>query len=152
MFEHELNRTLKKQKIIYLIVIIFCFIGSLTSIFFPYLEKLNVRSGNPDLPKLQLGYEFVSSSLVLLFISITLLVTIFTKNPVISFSMNIIILGLVYLTRSEIHSQGFIDHDYDSKTGTGYFILFTFSLLLFVTSVMNMLKIFWLTKNVEITR
>lgn len=146
MLNKNLNRKLKKQKLIYLIVIIICFIGSLTSIFLPYLEKLNVRSSDLELPKLIIGTEYGITTFVLLSIATVFLITAFTDNKFWPFFMSIITLGLVYFTRVFIHFQGMIDHDYDSKTGSGYRMLFTFSIILFVTSTIIWIRCIWLER------
>ncbi len=125
----------------YLIVIIICFLGSLTSIFFPYLEKLNVYCGDLELPMSVPGYEFSSIP----FIMITILIAAFTSLNW-SFFLSFVNLGLVYLTRTAIHFQGFIDHDYDSKAAIGYYLLVAFSIIFFLTTTVFWLSILWSKK------
>ena len=63
------------------------------------------------------------------FLSLTL-----TERQIITVIFSTIILILTWLVRYSIHFQGFIDHDYDSKTGTGYLLLFISVLTHFVIS------------------
>jgi hypothetical protein len=132
---------MKNQRVTYLIVIGICFLGSLASIFFPYLEKLNVVAGNLDLPISVPGYEFENIP----FVMITMVLAAFT-NLNWSFFLSIVHLGLVYLTRTAIHFQGFIDHDYDSKAGLGYYLLFAFSIIFFLATTVYWISVFWLRK------
>lgn len=116
-----------KQKLTFLILLLFCFCGSIVSLFFPYLEKLNVRGGDLDLPTILYGYSFQTTSFALLFNVILILILVTTKNTFLPFMFSFLSLGFVYITRILIHFQGFIDHDFDSKTGMGYHLLVIFS-------------------------
>lgn len=133
---------MKIQKVTYLIVISICFFGSLTSIFFPYLEKLNVNGSNLNLPISVPGYEFD----IIPFILITIVIAAFT-NLNWSFFLSLVNLGLVYLTRIAIHYQGFIDHDYDSKAGFGYYLLVGFSIIFFFSTSVYWIRMLWLKNS-----
>ncbi len=134
MQNEELTVKLKKQNLFHLSVILICFTGSISSLFYPYMEKVNIQSGDLHLPKIILGYDYEITTIILFTIAINFLLSAFIKNKFWTFSMSLITLVLVYLTRIVIHSNNNIDHDFDSKTGVGYLILFIFSLVLFLSS------------------
>lgn len=123
---------MSKIKVIYLVLLGFCFISGIVSLFFPYLIKLNVRSGNLDLPKIKYGYEYSLPAFSLALYPFLFLIEKLTKRISIALIFSLFNLGFVYLTRKTIHFQSFIDHDFDSKTGLGYHLIFTFSILQFI--------------------
>lgn len=129
-----LIENLKKQNLFHLSVNLICFVGSIISLFYPYMEKVTIRSGNLHLPKNILGYEYQITTIVLFTIAINFLLSAFIKNKFWTFSMSLITLVLVYLTRIVIHTNYNIDRDFDTKTGFGFLILFIFSLVLFLSS------------------
>ena len=140
----NLNKKLKKEKMIYLILLGIGFIGCIVSLYYPYLIKLNVRSGNLDLPKIKYGYEYYLTSLSLALFPSIFLITVLTKRVVLTFIFSLLNLGVVYLIRASIHFQGFIDHDYDSKTGLGFHLIFSFSILQFILTLIYMIRVIWL--------
>jgi hypothetical protein len=101
------------------------------SLFLPYLDKINVISGDLSLPKHLEGYNYNIAIVTGVFTAI--LTVRYVKNQIVTFVVSIAIVLLTYFLRYSIHYQGF-DHDYDSKTGLGYLILLIGVLALFLTS------------------
>lgn len=95
-----------------------------------------MNSGDLELPKSVHGNSLLMPYLVILF----MFLTVITKSEIRAFIFSFITLGLVYITRNEIHFQGFIDHDYDSKTGFGFYLIFVFSIILFLSTTINWLR------------
>ena len=126
---------MKKQKLLFLSFNILCFVSCIVSLFLPYLEKLNICSGYVDLSSSVSGYEFELASFSLALFFVVVLTTFMSEKLNFSLFVCAINLIFVYLIRESIHFQGFIDHDYDSKTGVGY-------LLLFYTSIVQFMMIF----------
>lgn len=120
---------MSSQKTKFIVLLIICFVGSITSLFFPYLLKLNIHGGNLELPEVINGYSYQITSLLLLFEAVIILILITTKRIIWPSIIAFFCLGLVHFTRTLIHYQGFIDHDFDSKTGFGYHLLFVFTIL-----------------------
>jgi hypothetical protein len=114
-----------------------CFVGAIVSLFLPYLEKLNIRSGDLNQATVKRGSEYFSAHLAVISIGVNLLVCLISNSKVFSLLLSIVTLILVYFTRNMIHFQDFIDHDYDSKTGQGYVLLFGFAVLAFLASFVN---------------
>jgi hypothetical protein len=96
------------------------------------LEKLNIRSGYVDLSSSVSGYEFELASFSLALFFVIVLTTFMSEKLNFSLFVCAINLIFVYLIRESIHFQGFIDHDYDSKTSVGYLLLFCTSIVQFI--------------------
>jgi hypothetical protein len=126
---------MNRQKISYFILLSTCFIGAFTSMFFPYLEKLVLKNGHLFIFESVPGYAFF----LMPFILITMILAAFTHLHW-SFFWSVLHIGLVYLNRFAIHYQGFIDHDYDSKAGLGYYLLCLFSSVFFISTTVNWLN------------
>ena len=143
MIDPDTIRKMKNQKVIYFTIIIICLLGSLVSIFFPYLEKLDMLRGDLDLLDSVPGYKLIMPRFILIF----MFLTVFAKNETRAFIYSFIILCFVYYTRTAIHYQGFLDHDYHSKTGIVYYILFVFSIIFFLATTINWIRMFWLKRK-----
>lgn len=65
---------MKKSKLIIIILLLAFFSGAVTSLFFPFLIKLNVHSGNIDLANRVNGYQYQLTSVVLLFMAISIVI------------------------------------------------------------------------------
>lgn len=129
-------RYINNLKLLYLTVVFVCFSSSIISLFLPYLERINVRSGDLDLPIFVSGSKYFIAYFVVVSIGINLLVILISDRRIFSFLLSLLTALLVSIIRKMIHFQGFIDHDYDSKTGSGFLLLFvSCSLLLLASSV-----------------
>jgi hypothetical protein len=126
---------MNRQKTSYFILLSSCFIGAFVSMFFPYLEKLGWQNGQLSIFESVPGYAFF----LMPFILITMILAAFTHLHW-SFFWSVFHIGLVYLNRFAIHYQGFIDHDYDSKAGLGYYLLCLFSSIFFILTTVNWFK------------
>ena len=102
-----------------------------------------MRSGNLDLPEVLYGYEYTLTAISLMFMVTTIFIAAFTERFVLNLFFGLFNLGLVYLVRSSIHFQGFLDHDYNSKTGLGFHLFFTFSIIQFMLIMIYMIKALW---------
>lgn len=126
---------MNRRKISYFILVGTCFIGAFVSMFFPYLEKLGLQNGHFTIFESVPGYSFFFMP----FVFITMILAVFTHLHW-SLFWSIFHIGLVYLIRFSIHYQGFIDHDYDSKAGLGYYLLYLFSITFFISTTVNWFK------------
>ena len=124
----------KKQRVILSVLSGVTIISTIVSLFLPYLLKLNICCGDLTLPKMYVGYHYQLTVIILLFMFASFLSLTLTERQIITVIFSTIILILTWLVRYSIHFQGFIDHDYDSKTGTGYLLLFISVLTHFVIS------------------
>ena len=124
----------KKQRVILSVLSGVTIITTIVSLFLPYLLKLNICCGDLTLPKMYVGYHYQLTVIILLFMFASFLSLTLTERQIITVIFSTIILILTWLVRYSIHFQGFIDHDYDSKTGTGYLLLFISVLTHFVIS------------------
>lgn len=103
----------------------------MVSLFYPYLLKLNFHKSF-HLPGVIYGYEYGVAKFSLI-LSAIIVVRIIRENDILyTLIICAINLFLVYLVRESIHFQGFIDHDYDSKTGVGYLLLFCSTIVQFM--------------------
>jgi hypothetical protein len=131
---------LKKQKLIFLLINLLCLVGCIVSLFYPYLLKLNF-SPHHHLPGVIYGYEYEFAKFSLVLNAIIVVRIIRENNILYTLIICAINLIFVYLIREFIHFQGFIDHDYDSKTGVGYLLLFYTSIVQFmVISGLSIIK------------
>lgn len=105
------------------------------SLFLPYLVKVNRMGGDLTLPQTQLGYQYGLSSLLLVIMTATLIFIASERKQIVSVILSSTVLILVWLVRYSIHFKGFIDHDYDSKTGTGFLLLFIAAIAHFIFSL-----------------
>ena len=108
---------------------------SIASLFLPYLVKLNIRSGDLTLPKFYEGYHYGLTNLVLFIMTATIFSIALIHRQFVSIILSAIVLLLVWLVRKSIHFQGFIDHDFDSKTGAGFVLLFVTAIAHFLISL-----------------
>lgn len=130
---------MKKQKILFIALNILCIVGCIVSLFYPYLLKLNFPQSF-HLPGVIYGYEY-SFALFSLVLNAIIVVRIIRGNNIL-YTLIICTINLifVYLVRESIHFQGFIDHDYDSKTGLGFHLLFYSSIVQFVVVLGSIIK------------
>lgn len=145
---------MKKQKLLFLSFNILCFVCCIISLFLPYLEKLNIRRGFNYHSAFVSGYEFESVHFSLALFFVIVLTTFMSGKLIFSLIICAINLFFVYLVREFIHFQGFIDHDYDSKTGVGYLLLFYTSIVQFmVISGLSIIKkwrlLKWKNQNIK---
>lgn len=117
------------QQIIFLLMAITVVCGGI-SLFFPFLVKLNVHSGDVTLPESYDGHQYRGSLVVLLLMIVNLFVI--GKSKWIPVVFSILTVAVVGIIRVSIHSQGGIDHDYDSKTGVGFLLIFLASCAHFI--------------------
>ena len=122
---------MKKQKLIFLLINLLCLVGCIVSLFYPYLLKLNF-SPHHHLPGVIYGYEYELAKFSFILNAIIVVRVIRGNNILYTLIICAINLFFVFLVRESIHSQGYIDHDYDSKTGVGYLLLFYSSIAQFV--------------------
>ncbi|MEN9441076.1 MAG: hypothetical protein RLZ33_1153 [Bacteroidota bacterium] len=116
------------QKYILLFQII-CLTVEIVSVFFPFLVKTNVHSGDPSLPRIYLGYQFFLIPFAFIVLFAIAYYSIFHLRIVPIAVLSIVALGLLQLIRFSIHFQGFIDHDYDTNAGSGFYLFFWVVLL-----------------------
>lgn len=124
----------KKQRVILTVLSGLTIIGAIVSLFLPYLLKLNICCGDLTLPKIYVGYDYLLTVITLLFMFASILSLKLSERQIITVIFSAITLILTWLVRFSIHFQGFIDHDYDSKTGSGFLLLFISVLCHFVIS------------------
>ena len=122
---------LKKQRVLYAVLMIFPALAVIISLFLPYLIKLNVQSGDLSLPTILYGHQYPLAIVVALLMVHAIFCISFEKKIFIAMTLNVPILFLVYIIRYSIHFQGYIDHDYDSKTGSGFIVLFITAMVQF---------------------
>jgi hypothetical protein len=84
------------------------------------------------LPGVIYGYEYELAKFSFILNAIIVVRVIRGNNILYTLIICAINLFFVFLVRESIHSQGYIDHDYDSKTGVGYLLLFYSSIAQFV--------------------
>jgi len=125
----------KKYRIIFLVPAILTFIGGVISLFLPYLVKLNIHSGDLTLPEMYEGYHYRLTMLILFILLTTIFSIALSNRQIFNVILSAIILILTYLVRLSIHFQGMIDHDYDSKTGLGFKLLFSVVVFHFVICI-----------------
>lgn len=114
----------KKQRKFFALLMIIPVVVVIASLFLPYLVKLNVQSGDLTLPNVLLGNQFVLALVILLMMLYSIYCITVEKKFFVALALSLPILFLTYFVRYSIHFQGFIDHDYDSKTGLGFHLLF----------------------------
>ena len=119
----------KKQRTLLAVFLIVPTSIVIASLFLPYLVKLNIQGGDPLLPSYHLGYQYVLALVILLMMLYSIYCSTVEKKVFIALTLSLPILFLTYFIRYSIHFQGFIDHDYDSKTGLGYILLFIATML-----------------------
>jgi hypothetical protein len=124
----------KKQRVILSVLFGVTIICTIVSLFLPYLMKLNICCGDLTLPKMYAGHHYQLTTIILLFMFASVLSLLLIERQILTVIFSTITLILTWLVRYSIHFQGFIDHDYDSKTGTGYLLLFISVLTHFVIS------------------
>ena len=107
------------------------FLGILSSLFFPYIHRINIVNYGEGLSAFSYGYEMMSTILSVTALMITTILMNFSdtlKRWQWSLASALVNLCAVWLIRFEIHFQGFIDHDFDTRSGVGYYMLFAFSI------------------------
>lgn len=114
----------KKQRVIFALLMTLPVIAVIASLFLPYLVKLNVQNEDLTTPNIHLGYQYVLALVILLMMLYSVYCITVEKKNFVALALSLPILFLTYLIRYSIHFQGFIDHDYDSKTGSGFLLLF----------------------------
>lgn len=116
------------QKYILLFQII-CLTVEIVSIFYPFQIKTNVHAGDLGIPRIEFGFEYslIPFTLLLLIVIAYYSVIINRILPIVVFS--VLALGFVKLIRYSIHFQGFIDHNYDTNAGSGFYLFFWVVLL-----------------------
>ena len=124
-----------KQRVILSVLFGVTIICTIISLFLPYLIKLNIYCGDLTLPKMYEGYHYQLTTIILLFMFASVLSLLLIERQIITVIFSAVVLILTWLVRYSIHFQGFIDHNYDSKTGTGYLLLFISVLTHFVISL-----------------
>lgn len=125
----------KKYRIIFVVSVILTFIGAVISLFLPYLVKLNIHGGDLTLPEMYEGYHYPLSTLILFILLTTIFSIALSNRQIFNVILSVIVLILTYLIRLSIHFQGMIDHDYDSKTGLGFKVLFSVVIFHFVICI-----------------
>jgi hypothetical protein len=125
----------KKYRIIFVGLMILALIGSVASLFLPYLVKLDIHSGDLTLPEMYEGYHYSLMKLILFIMLASVFSVALLNRQIITVVLSVIILILTYLVRFSIHYQGMVDHDYDSQTGIGFKLLFIVVLIHFIISV-----------------
>ena len=118
-----------KISLIIFVIALICF----ASLFLPYLDKINVISGDLSLPKHLGGYNYNIAIVTVAGVFTAILTVRYVKNQIVTFVVSIAIVLFTYFLRYSIRYQGF-DHDYDSKTGLGYLILLIGVFAHFLTS------------------
>ena len=91
---------------------------------------------------MEYGYEYQSVILSLISLLSSLIVLAVTDNVIALLIPSLFNLGIVAITRFYIHDQGF-DHHYDSKTGSGFHLLFAFSMLHFLLIAVKGMTVIW---------
>jgi hypothetical protein len=125
----------KKYRVVFAVLIAIVFVGSFVSLYYPYLVKSNINGGDLLLPKFFYGYHFGLTKLILFVMLASIYSVAFIRRQIITVILSLTILILVYLVRYSIHFQGFIDHNYDTKTGVGYLLLFSLAITHIAISV-----------------
>ena len=125
----------KKYRVILSVLMITTTAGGFASLFLPYLVKLNVRSGDLSLPVLYEGSHYGLAKLIPFIMVLSIFSVALIQKQFITIMLSGIVLILTYLVRHSIHFQGFIDHDYDTKTGTGFLLLFIAVIAHFIISL-----------------
>ncbi len=126
----------KKQRRILTSLMILPFTCAVISLFYPYLLKLNICCGDKTLPKFYNGYDYTFTYPILFFMLASMLCILKFKSQIALIVFNVFILFLIWLVRLSIHYQGYIDHDYDSKTGFGFLLLFISVTVHFILSIL----------------
>jgi hypothetical protein len=109
---------LKRFKLLLLLI-------TILSLFFPFIQRLNIHTSDPSISKLVLGKEMFTPFISLVLMCLIYLFFYIQKLHRIIIWIVLVIYGLsVVLVRKSIHFQGFIDHDYDTKTGIGFYVMF----------------------------
>jgi hypothetical protein len=101
-----------------------CLISEIVSIFYPFQIKTNVHAGDLGIPRIEFGFEYslIPFTLLLLIVIAYYSVIVNRILPIVVFS--VLALGFVQLIRYSIHFQGYIDHDYDTNAGFGFYLFF----------------------------
>lgn len=114
----------KKQRNLFALLMTLPVFTVIASLFLPYLVKVNVQSGDLTLPNVLMGYQYVLALVILLMMLYSVYCITVEKKIFVALALSLPILFLTYFIRHSIHFQGFVDHDYDSKTGLGFLLLF----------------------------
>lgn len=125
----------KKQRVFFAILFCITLSTAVASLFLPYLVKLNYCCPDFGISATEIGYSYRLSGILILLILGSLFLILTVKNQIYTLVLSILILLITWLIRFSIHFQGFIDHNYDSKTGTGFLLLFISVLTHFVLSL-----------------
>lgn len=112
------------SRISYSILLIIAIGCAITSLYYPYLLKVNLFAGDPNQPRIINGIEFLFPKIIIAFMLASLISILLLKRQKWLIFSSIIVICFTYLTRISIHSQWNIDREYDTKTGFGYLLLF----------------------------
>ena len=121
----------------YLSLMVCYLLGASLSLCFPYLERLNISSDYFKSHPFVVGYEYEMAVFVVVLMLTTTIFAFYRNYSKWACIVSLITLGFVYWLRCIIHFQGMIDHDYDSKTGIGFRMLFVFLLVQFLAVILN---------------
>lgn len=119
----------KNQNTILLFVLGTTAIGAFVSLFFPYLHKFNLVSGDLSIPRIVKGIDFLTAKTTGLLLFFTWLHASKYKQYWWLLFWSSLAALFTNFTRHSIHFQTFIDHDYDSAAGFGFYLLFICSLI-----------------------
>lgn len=126
----------KIYKIIAIVLASISVLLGIVSLFLPYLIKSNIHGGDLSLPKFYDGFHYSLSSFIIALMIANVVIITRSIQKVFLFISLFFILLTTYLVRNSIHFQGMIDHDYDSRTGVGFKLLFLAVIIQLATSVM----------------
>ncbi|AEA43235.1 hypothetical protein Fluta_1240 [Fluviicola taffensis DSM 16823] len=112
------------SRISYSIILIIAIGCAISSLYYPYLLKLNLFAGDPNQQRVINGSEFLFPRIIIAFMLVSLISVLLLKRQIVLIFSSILIVCFTYLTRTSIHSQWNIDREYGTKTGFGYLILF----------------------------
>lgn len=112
-----------------------CLISEIVSIFYPFQIKTNVHSGDLRIPRIEFGFEYSLIPFTLLLLIVIAYYSIFINRIRPLVILSVLVLGFVQLIRYSIHFQGFIDHDYNTNAGSGFYLFFWVVLLQLIGSL-----------------
>jgi hypothetical protein len=128
---------MKKSEILVLIFSMLTALSALISLFLPFLHRSNFREAylSKAYPLVEIGFYFEMSIVSIVFILTAFYLAFLQRSHY--WALFLLLLNLININfiRSQIHYHCCLDHDFDTKTGLGFHVLFFSSLLAFLPVV-----------------
>jgi hypothetical protein len=118
--------------------------ASLLSLFLPYTHRFNIRAGI-DYEPIKYGWLSLTAYLALFLMAGSVAFLQFGKTKTTAITSSVIVCfncWFMLVVRSENHFQGILSsgHEYDTKSGFGFYVLCCCAIGLFILSMIFMIR------------